>query len=107
MEGMYIIIFIALAILIFILCREFFCWYFKLTRIVELLSSINSKLPGDETKTSSKEGTEEILFKKSSKFVTIVLVIIIVITLSLLLRQFMLRRPTPIPMMPQGMAPEF
>lgn len=47
-QGLVTLIVIAIAVLVFILCREFLCWYFKLTRIEELLSKINDKIPGKE-----------------------------------------------------------
>jgi len=40
-ELLFIIIFGS--ILIFLVCRELICWYFKLTKIVGLLEQLNKK----------------------------------------------------------------
>lgn len=50
-EGLFLIITIAIAIAIFILCRELICWYYKINKsisnqeeIIKLLKDINEKL---------------------------------------------------------------
>jgi len=39
-----IIIIISISIIVFLISREFFCWYWKVNNIVTLLSDINEKL---------------------------------------------------------------
>ena len=38
----YILIVVLVAIIIFFVCRELFCWYWKINEIRDLLKSINS-----------------------------------------------------------------
>jgi len=38
------LIFLIVGIIIFLLCRELMCWYWKINRIVLLLESIDAKL---------------------------------------------------------------
>ena len=40
MDYSLIIVLITISILVFIVCREFVCWYFKINERVELLKSI-------------------------------------------------------------------
>ena len=37
-------LFLAIVLLIFLICRELVCWYWKINRIVSLLESIDQKL---------------------------------------------------------------
>ena len=39
-----VLVTIFVGIIIFLLCRELMCWYWKLNRIVVLLESIDAKL---------------------------------------------------------------
>jgi hypothetical protein len=50
---MFILISVLVSIIIFLLIREFVCWYFKLNRIVQLLS----KIAGEDVKI--KVGSKE------------------------------------------------
>ena len=64
----YIILGLIVWIILFFICRELFCWYFKINKIVLLLEAINKKLGKDEDErldvvenkkwTCSKCGTE-------------------------------------------------
>jgi hypothetical protein len=40
MEATALIVVLCITILVFIVCREIVCWYWKLNRIVELLEQI-------------------------------------------------------------------
>ena len=46
--GLYWILFVLVAIGIFLVCREFVCWYCKFNEMVALLKSIESKLSKSE-----------------------------------------------------------
>jgi hypothetical protein len=41
----YLLFAIAMGIVLFVLLREFWCWYFKLNKIVNLLEEIRDRLP--------------------------------------------------------------
>ncbi len=43
-----VIVAILIVPVIFLICREIVCWYWKINRIVGLLESIESKLGGEE-----------------------------------------------------------
>ncbi len=43
-----IITVLCISILVFIICRELVCWYWKLNRIVELLEQIASQKGGEK-----------------------------------------------------------
>ncbi len=53
------IIGICIFIIVFIVLREFFCWYWKINQIVNLLESINQRLSkstlGETTEAAGKE----------------------------------------------------
>lgn len=46
MEWIYGFIILIIVVLIFILIREFVCWYFKINVIVKLLEKIANDKPG-------------------------------------------------------------
>jgi hypothetical protein len=50
-----IIIYIGLAIIVFIICREILTWYFKINKIVNLLERIekNTRIPEKKEETPS------------------------------------------------------
>ena len=45
-----VIIGLVVLILVFIICREIFCWYWKINEITDLLRSINDKLSEESFK---------------------------------------------------------
>ena len=62
----YLIIMVVIGIVVFILCREFFCWYFKITevsnslkKISDVISSIGSINPNSDNQSIKK--LEEII----------------------------------------------
>lgn len=44
----YIIVIVLISIVIFLITREFWCWYWKINEIRDLLKSINQKLGNEE-----------------------------------------------------------
>lgn len=47
-------------VVVFILVREFMCWYWKLNRIVELLESIDKKLNGAVVEDHNEEDNSSV-----------------------------------------------
>ena len=58
---MYVIIVIAVCILIFMVTREFWCWYFKINKNNELLEQILNELK-KVNKSNSSEKIDDIYF---------------------------------------------
>lgn len=50
----YLIIILVIGIGIFILCREFFCWYFKITEVSNSLKKISESLSSSNTEDVKK-----------------------------------------------------
>ena len=50
----YLIIMVVIGVGIFILCREFFCWYFKITEVSNSLKKISESLSSSNTEDVKK-----------------------------------------------------
>ncbi len=59
METVSSIIFIAIIVVVFLLLREFWCWYFKINKITELLEKLvkNTSLDTNESNHSSTQSS--------------------------------------------------
>lgn len=53
---MDVLVYLIIAFLIFLVCRELVCWYFKTTSIVTLLTEILTQLKIANLKSSAKGG---------------------------------------------------
>jgi len=59
----YLIITVVIGIGIFILCREFFCWYFKITEVSNSLKKISESLSSSNTE-DVKKIVKQVLYEE-------------------------------------------
>jgi hypothetical protein len=61
-----VVVIIVLAV-VFIFCREFFCWYLKMTKQVEVLTEIRDTLIEMNDNTKKKDYEHNIALKMSTR----------------------------------------
>jgi hypothetical protein len=63
-SGSLLLIYVIVSIVAFLVCREIVCWYFKLTRIVDLLESIDQRLGGNRVELEPQSALSEFFWGK-------------------------------------------
>jgi hypothetical protein len=61
------VLYVIIWLVVFLLCREIVCWYFKLTKIVNLLESIDQRLAGNKIELEPQSALSQFFWGKRIK----------------------------------------